>query len=148
HELGGNFAAARNEYAEYLSANLEALDPWLSYENMLKTAEGKIGAIETMNKARRNPETVSYQTAIALLQDGDDRLKKLQALASSNPEFGPLPWLISQEFSEDRRGQQTLADQRAEKKWLQKFRTAQAEGKFQRYFIDKKEAEKWMEIAD
>src|SRR5207244_2372000 len=31
HELDGNFGAARTEYAQYLSANLEALDPWLSY---------------------------------------------------------------------------------------------------------------------
>ncbi len=46
HELGGNFAAARKEYSEYLSANLEAIDPWLSYSAMLKSAEGKAGAVE------------------------------------------------------------------------------------------------------
>ena len=148
HELGGNFTAARSEYAEYLSANLEALDPWLSYENMLKSAEGRAGALETMKKSHREPQTVSYQTAVALLQDRDDRLGKLDALASNHPEFGPLPWLISQEFSEERRGEQTLADQRAEKQWLQKFRAAQATGRFERYFIDKKEAEKWIETAD
>jgi uncharacterized protein DUF4062 len=149
HELGGNFTAARQEYSEYLSANLEALDPWLSYEAMLKVAEGHAGAIETMRYFQKlKPQTVSYQTALALLDEGDTRLMNLQALAASHPDFGPLPWLISQEFSEARRGDQTLADQRAEKEWLAKFQEAQAAGKFQKYFIDKKEAQKWLDVAE
>jgi hypothetical protein len=149
HELGGNFTAARQEYAEYLSANLEALDPWLSYETMLRAAEGRMGALETMRSFERlQPRTVSFQTALALLDEGDPRLVKLRGLAADHPDFGPLPWLISQEFSEARRGEQTLADERAEKEWLQKFREANAAGKFQKYFIDKNEAQKWIEAAD
>ena len=150
HELGGNFAAARKEYTEYLSANLEALDPWLSYSAMLKAAEGKAGAVEAMRYFgdKLVPSTISYQTALALLEDGEARLKKLQALAEKNPDFGPLAWLISQEFSEARRGDQTLADQRAEKEWLEKFRAAHAAGKFEKYFLDKKEAFKWIEAAE
>ena len=62
------------------------------------------------------------------------------ARGTANPDFGPLAWLISQEFSEARRGDQTLADQRAEKEWLEKFRAAHAAGKFEKYFLDKKEA--------
>jgi hypothetical protein len=150
HELGGNFAAARKEYAEYLSANLEALDPWLSYSAMLKAAEGKAGAVEAMRyfADKLGPPTVSYQTALALLEDGEARLTKLQTLAASHPEFGPLAWLISQEFSEARRGDQTLADQRAEKEWLEKFRAAHAAGKFEKFFLDKREALKWIEASE
>ena len=150
HELGGNFAAARKEYAEYLTSNLEALDPWLSYSAMLKAAEGKAGAVEAMHyfADKLKPKTVSYETALALLEDGEARLKKLQALAEKNPDFGPLAWLISQEYSESRRGDQTLADQRAEKEWLEKFRAAHAAGKFEKYFLDKKEAQKWLTEAD
>jgi hypothetical protein len=149
NELGGNFAAARKEYAEYLSANLEALDPWLSYSAMLKVADGKAAALEALRYFDKlRPRTVSYETALALLEEGDVRVKKLEALALSHPEFGPLPWLLSQEFSEGRRGEQTLADQRAEKEWLQKYRDAQAGGKFLRYFLDKKEAQRWAEIAE
>ena len=150
HELGGNFAAARQEYAQYLSSNLEALDPWLSYSAMLKAAEGKAGAVEAMRyfADKLKPHTVSYETALALLEDGETRLKKLQALAEKFPDFGPLAWLISQEYSEARRGDQTLADQRAEKDWLEKFRAAQAAGKFEKYFLDKKEAQRWLTEAD
>ncbi|HEX7516928.1 MAG TPA: DUF4062 domain-containing protein [Chthoniobacterales bacterium] len=150
HELSGNFAAARKEYSDYLSLNLEALDPWLSYSAMLKSAEGKAGAVEAMRYLgdKLVPHTVSYQTALALLEDGEVRMTKLQTLAASHPEFGPLAWLISQEFSEARRGDQTLADQRAEKEWLEKFRAAHAAGKFERYFLDKKEALKSIEAAE
>jgi uncharacterized protein DUF4062 len=150
HELGGNFAAARKEYSEYLSANLDALDPWLSYSAMLKAAEGKAGAVEAMRYFgdKLTPRTVSYETALALLEEGDARLAKLQSLAASHPDFGPLAWLISQEFSEARRGDQTLADQRAEKEWLEKFRASHAAGKFEKYFLDKKEAQKWIEAGE
>ena len=149
HELGGNFAAARKEYAEYLSANLEAIDPWLSYTAMLKVAEGKTASLEAMRYFDKlTPRTASYETALALLEEGDARVEKLKALASSHPDFGPLPWLISQEYSEARRGEQTLADQRAEIEWLEKYRAAQAAGKFHKYFLDKKEAQKWVDAAD
>ena len=150
HELGGNFSSARKEYNDYLFSNLEAIDPWLSYLAMLKSAEGKAGAAEAMRYMadKLKPPTVSYQTAMALLEDGEARIAKLSALAEKNPDFGPLPWVISQEYSEARRGDQTLADKRAEKEWLEKFRAANAAGKFEKFFIDKKEAQKWSETAD
>jgi len=150
HELSGNFSSARKEYTDYLFANLEAIDPWLSYLAMLKSAEGKAGAGEAMRYMadKLKPPTISYQTAVAMLDDGDARIAKLTKLAEANPDFGPLPWLISQEYSEARRGDQTLADKRAEKEWLEKFRAAHAAGKFEKFFIDKKEAQKWNETAE
>ena len=148
-ELGGNFSAARKEYSEYLVSNLEAIDPWMSYETMLKSAEGKAGAAEAMRYFgdKLKPPTVSYLTAMAMLEDGDARVNKLTALAEQHPDFGPLAWLISQEYSEERKGEQTIADKRAEKEWLEKFRAAHAAGKFEKYFIDKKEAQKWVDAC-
>lgn len=150
HELGGNFAAARKEYSEYLTANLELLDPWQSYAAMLKAQEGRAGAAETLRyfADKLEPRTVSYQTALALLEDGEPRIAKLQTLAAEHPDFGPLAFLLSQEYSEARRGDQTLADQRVEKEWIEKFRAAHAAGKFERYFLDKKEAQRWIETAE
>jgi hypothetical protein len=150
HELGGNFSAARKEYSEYLVSNLEAIDPWMSYETMLKSAEGKAGAAEAMRYFgdKLKPPTVSYQTAMALLEDGEARIAKLKALAEQHPDFGPLFWLIGQEYSEARKGEQTLADQRAEKEWVEKFRAANAAGKVEKFFIDKKEAQRWTTEAD
>jgi len=149
-ELGGNFAAARKEYADFLSANLEVLDPWQSYIAMLKAQEGRAGAAETVRYFgdKLTPSTVSYQTTLALLDEGETRITKLKALAEAHPEYGPLPWLISQEYSEARRGEQTLGDQRAEKEWLEKFRAAQAAGKVERFYLDKREAQHAVEAAE
>src|SRR3954466_14679559 len=150
HELGGNFSSARKEYTDYLFSNLEAIDPWLSYLTMLKSAEGKAGAGEAMRYMadKLKPPTVSYQTAMALLEEGDARIAKLTKLAEANPNFGPLPWLISQEYSETRKGDQSLADKRNEKECLHYFRAAHSAGKFEKFFIDKKEAQKWIETAE
>lgn len=149
HETDGNFVAARKDYAAYLAANLEALDPWLNYAAMLKAQEGRAGALENLRAlgGKLEPSTVSYQTAMATFAEGEERIEKLKALAAAHPEFGPLPWLISQEYSESRRGDQTIADQRAEKEWLEKFRAAQAAGNFEKYFLDQKEAQRWAESA-
>ena len=150
HELGGNFAAARTAYSQFLASNLDVLDPWQSFATMLKAQEGRAGALETLRYFgdKLQPRTVSYQTILASLEEGDARVKKLEALATEHPDYGPLPWLVSQEFSEAKRGDPTLADQRAEKEWLGKFREAHAAGKFERYFIDKKEAQKWIDTAE
>ncbi len=150
HELNGNYAAARKDYAAYLTSNLEVLDPWQSYATMLKAQEGRADAIQALRYFgdKLQPRTVSYETALALLDEPAPRIEKLQALANAHPDFGPLPYLLSVEFSEARKGEQTLADKRAEKEWLEKFRTASAGGNFLKYFLDKKEAQKWTDDAN
>jgi hypothetical protein len=148
HELGGNFGAARKEYMAYLGADLETLDPWLNYSSMLKVQEGKEGAKETLRYFAEKAKSLSFQSTLVLLEEREPRLAKLEALAKANPDYGPLPYLVSQEFSEAKRGDTTLADQRAEREWLEKFRAAHAAGKFVKFFLDKKEAQKWIETAD
>ncbi len=148
HELGGNFTAARKDYTAYVSADLETLDPWLNYSTMLKVQEGKEGALETMRYFAEKSKTVSFKVALALLQERDPRIARLEALYKDHPDYGPLPYLLSQEFSDTKRGDTTLAEQRTERDWLEKFRAAQSAGKFVKYFIDKKEAQKWLDTAD
>src|SRR6187549_821269 len=69
HELGGNYAAARKSYLEFLQANLDVIDPWLNYSAMLKVQEGRAGAIEALRYlGERAPQkTASYRAALALL---------------------------------------------------------------------------------
>ena len=150
HELSGNFGAARKEYSEYLQANLEVIDPWLNYATMLKAQEGRAGAIEAMRyfADKLKPPTVSYGAALALLEEREGRIKKLTALQQEHPEYGPLAYLLADEFSDVKVGDQTVADKRAEREWLEKFRAAHGEGKVLRYFIDKKEAQKWLDSSD
>ena len=149
HELKGNFSAARRAYAEYLQANLEVIDPWLNYATMLKAQEGRAGAIEALRYFgdKLKPPSVSYATALALLEERPARIAKLSELHAQHPEFGPLLYLLADEFSEAKAGEQTVADRRAEREWLEKFRAAHSEGKVLRYFIDQKEAQKWLETS-
>ena len=150
HELGGNFGAARKAYADYLQANLEVLDPWLNYASMLKAQEGRAGAIETLRYFgdKLDPKTLSYRVTLATLEDAQARIAKLEEIAKASPDYAPALYLLSQEYSELKRPEATLADQRAERAWLEKFRAAHAAGKFLKYFLDKKEAQKWLDQAD
>ena len=150
HELGGNFSAARKEYAAYLSANLETIDPWQSFADMLKASEGREGAVETLRYFgdKLDPQTVSYKVVLASLEEGDARLKRLEKLAAEHPDYGPLAWLVSREYSATRRGDQTLAERRSEREWLAKFREARDSGKVLRYFIDQKKAQEWFDTAE
>ncbi len=149
HELGGNFAAARKSYIEFLSADLDVLDPWLNFTALLKIQEGREGAKEGLQFfTGRGQKSVSLQVAKALIEEREPRIAALQALATANPSFGPLPWLLSQEYSDTKLGAPTLAEQRLEKEWLGKFREAQAAGNVIRHVLDKKEAQKWLEAAD
>ncbi|CAN5726553.1 hypothetical protein BH20VER1_BH20VER1_17180 [soil metagenome] len=149
-ELKGNFSAARQEYTQYLQSNLDVIDPWLNYATMLKAQEGRTGAIEALRYfgEKLKPPTVSYATALALLEERPARIARLTALQREHPEFGPLAYLLADEFSEAKAGEQTVADRRAERDWLAKFRAAHAEGRVLRYFIDQKEAQKWLATSD
>lgn len=150
HELGGNFVAARKSYAEFLQANLEVIDPWLNYAAMIKIQEGRAGALEALRYfGEKFPtKTASYRSSLALLEDAPARIAKLEEVAQSNPEFGPVFYLLSQEYAEPKKAEPTLSDQRAEREWLEKFRAARENGKFLKYFLDQKEAQKWNETAE
>ena len=126
------------------------IDPWLNYATMLKAQEGRAGAIEALRYFgdKLKPPTVSYATALALLEERPARIAKLTELQTQHPEFGPLAYFLAEEFSEAKAGEQTVADRRAEREWLEKFRTAHGEGRVLRYFIDQKEAQKWLETSD
>ncbi len=150
HELGGNFVAARKEYAEFLQANLDVIDPWLNYAAMIKIQEGRAGALEALRYfGEKFPtKTASYRAALASLEDLPARIAKLEEVAQSNPDFGPVFYLLSQEYAEPKKAEPTLSDQRSEREWLEKFRTARENGKFLKYFLDQKEAQKWNETSE
>ena len=149
HELGGNFTAARKSYMEFLSADLDVLDPWQNYTSLLKIQEGREGAREALQFfVARGQKSVSLAVAKALLEEREPRIAALQSLAEANPNYGPLPWLLAQEYSNTKRGEATLAEQRMEKEWLGKFRDANTAGNFVRHILDKKEAQKWIDSAD
>lgn len=147
-EVKADFAMARKSYNAFLASGVEFIDPYLAYTDMLKAQDGVEGAREVVVALRKNNNTLSMEAAAALLQPKTQRLAALQALAEKAPDFAPAAYLISREFSAEKLGDQTIADKNDEKKWLDAFRSLNDAGKFQKYILDKKEGQKWLDDVD
>ena len=117
---------------------------------MLKSAEGKAGAVEAMHYFgdKLKPPTISYQTALAMLEDGDAARYETKSSRRASIRISVRSPGSSARSSQRREEAiRPSLIKRAEKEWLEKFRAANAAGKFEKYFIDKKEAQKWVDAA-
>lgn len=148
HELKSDFASARKSYNAYLASGVDFIDPYLAYTDMLKVQDGLEGAREVVAAMRKNNTSTSLEIAAALLLPKDQRIAALKQGIEKHADFAPAVYLLSREFSAEKLGEQTLADKREEKALLEKFRTLDAAGKFQRYVMDKKQAKGWLDDAD
>ena len=72
----------------------------------------------------------------------------LKDFIESNPDFVPAYYELSREFSEDRKGLQTLTDKRSELKALQEFSLLKDRFGLLKYFVDKELAAKWIEKSE
>ncbi len=143
-EVKSDFAMARKSYNAFLASGVEYIDPYAAYADMLKVQEGGEGAREVLTALRKTNTTLSLEAVSALLLPKAQRIDALRALAEKAPDFAPAAYLISREFSLEKLGDQTIADKNEEKKWLDVFRELNTAGKFQKYILDKKEAQKWL----
>lgn len=148
HELKADFASARKSYNAFLASGVDFIDPYLAYTDMLKVQDGLEGAREIVTAMRKSNPSASLETAAALLLPKEPRLAALKAIFEKQPEFAPAAYFLSREFSLEKLGEQTLADKREEKAWLEKFRALDAAGKFQRHVMDKKQGKAWLDDAE
>ena len=148
HELKADFASARKSYNAFLTSGEDFIDPYLAYTDMLKVQDGLEGAREIVTAMRKTHPSTSLETAAALLLLKEPRITSLKSILEKQPEFAPAAYFLSREYSLEKLGEQTLADKRDEKVWLEKFRTLDTSGKLQRYVMDKKQAKTWIEDAE
>lgn len=146
-ELKADFATARKSYNAFLATGADFIDPALAYTDMLKVQDGAEGAREVAAAVLKSNRTLSMEAAAALLLPKNQRLPALEAVLEKAPDFAPAVWLLGREFSAARLGEQTIADKNAEKKWLDRFAALNEAGQFQKYVMDKKEGQKWLEDA-
>lgn len=146
-ELGGDYSAARRSYIKYFSSNLPFLDPHLRFLAFLKVQEGTAGARESYVAlmAGKNEGIPAYVRLLLLEQS--QRIFRLREYAAGNPEFAPVFYHLSEEFSERRLGFQTLADKREERRHLLSFRAADESGGLLKYMIDQALVGEWREDA-
>jgi len=145
HELEGDYSAARRSYLEYFSSELPLLDPHLRFIAFLKVQEGTAGARETYNTVTARSEGDMPAYARLLLLGRDARINALQSYFQEHPEFAPVAYHLSLEYSERRLGSQTLSDKRQELAYLNAFEERDAKGGLLRYLIDQELAGQWRE---
>ncbi len=146
-ELKADAKQARESYAAFVTSGAEFIDPCIAWTDMLKIHDGIEGARETVAAMRRTNTTLSLEAAAALLLPQAARTGSLQKLAERAPDYAPVHYLISREFSAERKGEQTVADRKEEKAALEKFTALHEKGQFLKFIMDKKEGQKWLEEA-
>ncbi|MBX7149282.1 hypothetical protein K1X76_09350 [bacterium] len=149
YERDANYPLARQAYQAYLKFGLDFIDPHLTYQMMLKMQDGIEATREIyQNLSSQNPDDKVLKLVTILLWDKELRLQKLEALYQESPDFAPVCYMLSKEYSEEKLGTQGIADKQKEKQYLECFTKLDSEGKFLKYFLDKGEAEKWKNDAE
>lgn len=149
HELGGNLLEARKAYEPYFTSNLSYLDPFLSYQLILKNLEGPSSARELMGKLRdQHPSNPSAHLAVALSKDEKtDRIFLLTKLISEFPSYGPGFLYLAKQYSFAEAGLQTNQERRSERDALEAALALEKTEQVSKFFIDKKAADELLTWA-
>lgn len=147
HELSGDMVNARRSYLAFAGMGVEAIDPYIRFATMLRVQDGRAGAREVFGSLAASNKTLAPRLVHALQFDDLQRQQKLTAFIAANPDYAPAQFLLSEEFSEDRLGQQALSDKRAEAGSLTRFLAAEKDGDLVKYFVDHAVLAEWLERA-
>ena len=148
YEQRGDYINARKSYNNYFSFKLNFIDPHLRYQKFLKVQEGNAGAREIYSIIYENDKRPIIEFARILLFDPPKRTEMLKAFISKNPDFTPAFYELSKEYSEIRKGTQSLSDKKNELEYLEKFTLLKDEGKFLKFFVDNEIASEWSEYVE
>lgn len=121
HEELGEHVIARRFYRELLSRRLNVVDPHVHYQRFLIRQEGLAAARKTYAEMTTSESDVATKFAGLLLEPDETRAGRLLDFSIQNPEFVPVIYELSREFSAQRLGTQTLAEIEYEKNLLEQF---------------------------
>lgn len=147
HELSGDMLNARRSYLAFAGFDVDAIDPYIRFATLLRVQDGKAGAREVFGTLAARNKTLALQLVHALQFEDRQRLDKLNAFIAANPGYAPAYFLLSEEFSEDRLGQQALSDKRGEAEALTKFLAREKDGGLVEYFVDHAVLADWLDRA-
>jgi hypothetical protein len=137
YELRGDYGNARRMYMEYFRFGLEFVDPHIRFQAFLKVQEGREGAREVYDYLGKQAKGIVIPFVSLFLLDRSARVRGLEAFADKNPDFGPVFYELSRDFSEARLPGRALEDKRREKEYLDRFLASYKAGHVARWFIDK-----------
>lgn len=145
-EARGESANARRDYLALARLKTDQIDPHLRFAALLRAQDGRAGAREVYAELARSGGRAAV-LAQALQFEGTERLERLNAFAAANPDYAPVHYLIAEEFGEDRRNSQTIDDRKRELAALQRFLSAERDGKLVPFFLDQSVLASWSERA-
>ncbi|OBQ60386.1 methyl-accepting chemotaxis protein [Mesorhizobium loti] len=145
YELSGDMLNARRSYLAFAGFDVDAIDPYTRFATLLRVQDGKAGAREVFGQLADKGKALSIKLVHILQFEDAQRLDKLDAFVTANPDYAPAYFLKAQEFSEDRLGSQTLADKRSEAQALTKFVSYEKDGGLLKYFVDQTQLADWLD---
>lgn len=146
-EIRGDYPGARQDYLKYFAFGLPQVDPHLRFQSVLRVQEGRTGALEiyrSLSQGRNDPTTLFAEI---LLEEREERLRRLGAFLDAYPDFSPALYALSQDYSQTRLGQQSATDKTRERDLLDRFMAAVEDGRFLRYYLDQQMAAEQVEDA-
>lgn len=145
YELSGDMLNARRSYLAFAGFDVDAIDPYTRFATLLRVQDGKAGSREVFGALADKGKALSIKLVHLEQFDDAQRLEKLNAFISANPDFAPAYYLLAQEFSEDRLGSQSLSDKRSEAQALTKFVSYEKDGGLLKYFVDQTQLADWLD---
>lgn len=145
HELSGDMLNARRSYLAFAGFGVDAVDPYIRFATLIRVQEGKAGAREVLGALGGANKTLALKLVHAMQFEDAQRVERLNAFVAANPDYPPAYFVLSEEFSEDRLGVQTLADKRSEATALAKFVAYEKDGGLLSHFIDHTLLADWLE---
>lgn len=146
-EARGNALAARKAYMALARFDIDFIDPHLRLARLLRVQDGRAGAREIYSELREDAKAPAVELIYATLFTGAKRRQKIESFLKKHKTYGPAYYLLAQEYSEDRLGDQSLADKRKQYALLGKFLQAEEDGTLLPHFLDQSELGKWLERA-
>lgn len=147
YELGGDMTNARASYLGFARFGVDSIDAYLRFATLLRVQDGRAGAREVLGALKEQKSSRALELAHLLQFDDGPRREKLNAFIVANPDYGPAYKFLADETSEDKLGQQSIGDKKAEAEALAKFLSFEADGRLIPYFVDQSVLAEWLDVA-
>jgi hypothetical protein len=136
-EQDGSYARAREAYEACIGDGGGFVDSHLGYQRILEVEEGPDKARDVYEKLRESTPGPMVEWAAARIQPRTQRLKRLEKLRDDSPDFVPVYYELSVQFSTGEVGAQSLEDKTKEKLYLGEFLSrAKGNETYRAYFTD------------
>lgn len=148
YEMRGDIANARDSYRRYFETGAQFIDPIERYVRLLNVTEGRARVAEVLKGINRSHPSTLVEAYIHAMEPPSQAAKLLTSLSQSNPDIGPLLFLLARQFSEERLGRQSLDEQKHEREALQAFIASHGRGNVVRFFIDQRMSSDWIASSE